>query len=124
MEEMKKITKIGGVPHEDESPLKRMRKDIKIEEHRSKVPRRGEPTSRSSPTRSALSSTPRFAGGIQMVFPDGEEEIELDEVPLQHPDERGVFEEDDIEERSEDAGPHSYVQRSWKSRRKRQGRPN
>ena len=96
----KEIAKSSGVPHEEEPPSKVAKKEF--EEHPSKVPRRGEPT---SPTRSALSSTPHFAGGIQTICLDGEEEVEVDEVPLEHPDDWGDFEEENIEEESEDAGP-------------------
>ena len=98
----KEIAKSSGVPHEEEPPSKVAKKEF--EEHPSKVPRRGEPT---SPTRSALSSTPHCEGGIQTVCLDGEEEVEVevDEVPLEHPDDWGDFEDDDFEEESEDAGP-------------------
>ena len=102
-EEMKEIAKSSGVPHEDEPPLKMAKMDL--EEHPSKIPGRGEPTSPTSPLRSSLSSPPHFAGGIQVVLLDGEEEVEVDEVPIQHPDGRGDFEEDEADKEMEEEGP-------------------
>ena len=119
---MKGSAKSSGVPHEEEPPSKIAKKEI--EEHPSKVPRRGEPTSPTSPMRSALASTPHFAGGIQTVRLNGEEKVEVDEFPLEHPDDGVTLRRMTPRRRQKMLGHHIFLQRSWQNLKEMPMRPS
>ena len=93
----------GELPGE-EPPTKSARTEpVKKAKVEFAIPPRTSPSS--SPTASSLAAAPSFAGGIQEVALDEQEFVEVDEYPLVDLNDWGEFNEIDLEQESEEAGP-------------------